>query len=105
MKKTIGDTAQSGSIEILGQQYRIKGVEDQAYLDRLAKYVDQRMRELAGHAKNAAPSKLAILTAINIAHDLFQLRAQHQVTEATIEKKTKDLIESIEEQFEDLQLH
>ncbi len=105
MKKTNGDTAQSGSIEILGQQYRIKGVEDQVYLDRLAKYVDQRMRELAGHAKNATPSKLAILTAINIAHDLFQLRAQHQVTEATIEKKTKDLIESIEEQFEDLELY
>jgi cell division protein ZapA len=105
MKKTSVDTTQSGSVEILGQQYRIKGVEDQAYLDRLAKYVDQRMRELAAHAKNAAPSKLAVLTAINITHDLFQLRSQHQLTEATIEKKTKDLIESIEEQFDDLELH
>ena len=105
MKKTNGNTVQTGSIEILGQQYKIKGVADQVYLDRLAKYVDQRIRELAGHVKNATPSKLAILTAINIAHDLFQLRAQYQVTEATIEKKTKDLIESIEEQFEDLELY
>ena len=105
MKKTSSDPAHTGSIEILGQQYRIKGMEDQAYLDRLSKYVDQRMRELAGHAKNAAPGKLAILTAVNIAHELFQLRAQHQVAETTIDKKTKDLIESIEEQFEDLELY
>jgi cell division protein ZapA len=105
MKKTNGNVSEGGSIEILGQQYRIKGEVDQVYLDRLAKYVDQRMRELAGHAKNATPTKLAVLTAVNIAHDLFQLRAQHQATEATIEKKTKDLIESIEEQFEDLELY
>ena len=104
MKKTIGDASKSGSIEILGHHYRIKGDVDPVYMDRLARYVDQRMRELAVHAKNATPSKLAVLAAINIAHDLFQLQTQHQGVEATIEKKTKDLIESIEEQFEDLEL-
>ena len=104
MKKTNGNDSEGGSIEILGQQYRIKGLVNQVYLDRLAKYVDQRIRELADHAKNASPAKLAILTAINITHDLFQLRAQHHATETTIEKKTKDLLESIEEQFEDLKL-
>jgi cell division protein ZapA len=62
------------------------------------------MREVADHAKNATPAKLAILTAVNITHDLFQLRAQHQATETTIEKKTRDLLESIDEQFEDLDL-
>jgi len=104
MKKVSGNVSEGGSIEILGQQYRIKGQVNQVYLDRLAKYVDQRMRELAEHAKNATPAMLAILTAVNVTHDLFELRAQHQATESTIEKKTRDLIESIDEQFEDLEL-
>ena len=35
MKKVSGNVSEGGSIEILGQQYRIKGQVNQVYLDRL----------------------------------------------------------------------
>lgn len=48
--------------------------------------------------------KLAILAAINIAHELFQLRSRQKERDAIIGGKTRDIIESIEEQFEEFKL-
>lgn len=59
-------------VEIYGQRYSIRGEADDAYIRRLASYVDQHMRQLAEGMKTATPSKLAVLTAINLAHQLFE---------------------------------
>ena len=92
-------------VEIFGQSYTISGEADDPYVAKLARYVDGKMRELAKTTKNLPTTKLALLAAVNIAHELFQLRQDKQAKEALIEKKTKDLIESIEEQFSDLKLY
>jgi cell division protein ZapA len=92
-------------VEIYGQSYTIAGEADEQYVTKLARYVDGKMRELAKNAKNLPTTKLALLAAINISHELFELRLDKQAKESMIEKKTKDLIENIEEQFGDLKLY
>lgn len=63
-------------VEIQGQRYPIKTTLDPKYVQDLATYVDRKM----GLATNASPSSdtlgLAVLTALNIADELF--RIQHQ---------------------------
>ena len=59
-------------VEIYGQRYTIRGDADDAYVRRLAHFVDDHMRHLAEGMKTATPSKLAVLTAINLAHQLFE---------------------------------
>jgi len=92
------------TVEIFGHQYTLKGEADETYARELATFVDRKMNEMAGHTKGVHPTKLAILAAINISHELFQLKNRQQEKEASLGEKTKDIIASIEEEFEELKL-
>lgn len=91
-------------VEIFGHRYTLRGDADEKYAKELAAYVDRKMTETASHAKGINASKLAILAAINIAHELFQLKRRQKEHDALIGGKTRDIIESIEEQFEEFKL-
>jgi len=92
------------TVGIFGHQYTLKGEADETYARELAAFVDRKMNEMAGHTKGIQPAKLAILAAINISHELFQLKNRQKEKDTCIGRKTKDIIESIEEQFEELKL-
>lgn len=73
-------------VEICNQTYSLRGELDEAYVQRLAAYVDEKMRALAAHTETADSLRLAILAALNIADDYFCLRQQtdqrrHEATE------------------------
>ena len=87
-------------IDIYGQRYALKGDVDEQYLKRVAAYVDEQMHALARGMKTATPTKLAILTAINIAHQLFQAERSHQEGDTDLERRALTLVESIEEQLQ-----
>lgn len=91
-------------VEIYGRRYTLRGDADEGYAKELAALVDRKMNEVAGHAKGAQLSKLAILTAINLAHELLQLKKRQKEQDNFINVKTRDIIESIEEQFEAFKL-
>lgn len=61
------------SIRILDREYTV-GVSDaeRASLTSAARMLDARMRELRGSNKMVAPDRLAVLTALNLAHELQQ---------------------------------
>lgn len=86
-------------VEIYGQRYSIRGEADEAYIRRLAHYVDDHMKHLAEGMKTATPSKLAVLTAINLAHQLFESEKKRAQGEADVERRMVTLMESIEEQM------
>lgn len=86
-------------VEIYGQRYSIRGEADDAYIRRLAGYVDEHMRQLAEGMKTATPSKLAVLTAINLAHQLFESEKKRTQGEADVDRRMVNLMESIEEQM------
>ncbi len=92
-------------VDIFGQRYPISGDADEQHIRELAQYVDGKMRELAESTKALPPAKLMLLAAINITHELFQLRQERSQKEAVVDRKARDLIERIEEQFGDLKLY
>ena len=63
------------TIRILDREYTV-GVSDgeRASLTSAARLLDQRMREIRGSNKMVAPDRLAVLSALNLAHELQQLR-------------------------------
>ncbi|MHB8482743.1 MAG: cell division protein ZapA [Nitrospiria bacterium] len=89
-------------VEIYGQRYRLKGESGETYIREVASYVDKKMRDIGKKAKTIPLARLAILTAINITHEHFQSKKEYKQKEMIIERKTKDLIDSIEEEFEDM---
>ncbi|HEU4685495.1 MAG TPA: cell division protein ZapA [Nitrospira sp.] len=86
-------------VEIYGQRYAIRGEGDENYIRRLASFVDGQMRHLAEGMSTTTPSKLAVLTALNLAHQLFEAEKKRAQTEADVEQRMNSLMESIEEQI------
>ncbi|GKS65215.1 hypothetical protein YTPLAS72_25190 [Nitrospira sp.] len=86
-------------VEIYGQRYAIAGDGDDAYIRRLANFVDDQMKNLAEGMKTTTPSKLAVLTAINLAHRLFEAEKKRAQGEADVERRMATLMETIDEQM------
>jgi cell division protein ZapA len=61
------------SVTIFGSEYKIKGA-DPDYIGEVAAYVDAKMRELERRLTSGSPAKIAILTSLNIADELFRER-------------------------------
>lgn len=91
--------AKTVDVEIYGQKYTLLGEAEDQYVRRLAKYVDEHMKSVANGLKTATPSKLAVLAAINIAHQLFQAERLRVENEADVERRMMSLMQSIEEQM------
>jgi cell division protein ZapA len=61
-------------VEIHGQRYPIRSGLDPEYVARLAVYVDEKMRAAADSTPTGDSLRLAVLTALNIADELFRCR-------------------------------
>ena len=66
------------TVRILDREYTV-GVseEERAGLAAAARMLDARMRELRGGNKLVAPDRLAVLTALNLAHELQSTKTGH----------------------------
>ena len=61
-------------VRIYGADYIIRGQADADYIEGIAEYVDQKMREVDQNLRVDSSLKVAILAAVNIAHELFEER-------------------------------
>ena len=61
-------------VRIYGADYIIRGQADADYIKGIADYVDQKMREVDQSLRVDSSLKVAILAAVNIAHELFEER-------------------------------
>ena len=80
------------TVKIFGREYKIKGHADKDYIEEMAKYVDEKMRELSGNSSLPSQDTLAILAALNIADELFQQRGQLSGTFSSVDEKADRLI-------------
>jgi cell division protein ZapA len=61
-------------VEVHGQRYPIRTTLDPGYVQDLASYVDRRMALASGASPSTDMLGLAVLTALNIADELFRAR-------------------------------
>src|SRR5512136_905360 len=86
------------TVEIFGRRYELRGTEPSEHLEELARYVDRRMRELAEVSPHVDTAKLAVLTALNIADELFREQTTEPGTRTErIRQKVEGLIARLDE--------
>jgi len=78
------------SVMIFGSEYKIKGA-DPAYIQEVAAYVDGKMRELEGRLSTGTPTKIAILTSMNLADELFRQRDELRRLETELRERAQRL--------------
>jgi len=85
-------------VKIFGAEYSLKGDENREYLEELSDYVDKKMREVADRSALVSTAKVAVLSALRIADELYQLRKEKRETKAdsAAEKRIRKLIEMID---------
>jgi cell division protein ZapA len=61
-------------VEIYNQTYSIRSDGDNEYIQNLAEYVDGKMREISSGTMTVDSLKVAILAALHIADEFYQLK-------------------------------
>ncbi|TAL38696.1 MAG: cell division protein ZapA [Spirochaetes bacterium] len=84
-------------ITIFGHTYNIQGDAAPDYMRELASFVNERMEEVSESVKNGNAVQIAILTALNIADEHFQLKKQRMTSTHLLEQKTHALISMLDE--------
>jgi len=86
------------TVEIFGQRLGLRADGDAARLQELARFVDYRMREVADRTSSVDTVKIAVLTALNIADELFQEReADRDDRQKQLEQQAERLIVMLDE--------
>jgi cell division protein ZapA len=76
------------SVTIFGSEYKIRGA-DPDYIQVVAAFVDGKMRELEQRLPAGTPTKLAILTSLNIADELFREREEKTRREHELKERAR----------------
>ena len=82
------------AVEIFGEVYHVRGDDENGYLQSLADLVDKKMREVAEHATGDT-ARIAILAALNLADELFQLQGRQEGERVEIREKVAALTEEL----------
>jgi cell division protein ZapA len=86
-------------VEIFGEVYHVRGSDEGGYLQSLADLVDRKMRDVAEHVKGD-PARIAILAALNLADELFQIQGRQEGERVEIREKVAALTEELTQALE-----
>lgn len=71
------------TVTIAGQEYTLVATEDQGYVEKVAQHVDAQMKQVLEGARVSLVDG-AVLTAVNIADELFKAQAEADQLRAQI---------------------
>lgn len=77
-------------VVIYDQEYCMRGDLDGEYIQKLAQFLDAKMRAIAGRTRTVDSLRVAVLAALNIADEYHQLKAQHEETTQRVDRKVEE---------------
>ncbi|SRR5258706_16121779 len=80
-------------VQIMGHEYPVEANPgDELYVNRLAQFVEEKMREMKQDSNIIDSYKLAVMAAMNITDELFRIQEAKGSTSQVLESKTDDWI-------------
>ena len=93
--------ANSISVKIMGQEYKIECPPDKvAELQESAIYLDRLMHEIRDNANIVSLDRIAVMAALNTAHDMLILKKQKRDYIDTLSQRIQDLQQKIQQTVE-----
>ena len=96
----MGSSMESVRVVIFGSEYSIKGDVDVETTRQIARYVNSKMTEIHENSASRDNVKIAVLSALNIAGELFDYK-QKQELGVKKEKDVSDRIATISKKIDD----
>lgn len=89
------------NVRILDREFTVGVVpEERESLVAAATLLDARMREVRGSNRMAGLDRVAVLTALNLAHELLQLRTQSDERDQTLSRTLGELNRKLDGLFD-----
>jgi cell division protein ZapA len=82
--------------EIFGQMYTIRGELDEDYVLKLANFVDEKMRAVAGATSTVDTQKVAVLAALAIADELHSAQRDIGYREDVLKEQAERCLTLVE---------
>jgi cell division protein ZapA (FtsZ GTPase activity inhibitor) len=84
-------------VKILGCEYAIKkkGEED-SYYEKIAGFVDEKMRAIVGKSSLLSIDRAAVLAALRICEELFRAKKASEEKEKLVRRELTEMTEMIE---------
>ena len=80
-------------VQIMGHDYPVEASPgDELYVNRLAQFVEEKMREIKQESHIVDSYKLAVMAAMNISDELFRLQDTKGAHSQSFEKKADELV-------------
>jgi cell division protein ZapA len=83
-------------VEIFGQTYSIRGDLEQKYVQKLARYVDEKMHAIASGGATIDTQKVAVLAALAIADELHSMQRGRGETEELLREQAERCLTLVE---------
>lgn len=94
----MSDESKAVNIAILGKEYLIScGEDERAELISAADYLDDKMREIRDTGKVIGTDRIAVMAALNIAHDLLNQSQGTKKSTPDVENRIKGIQSKIED--------
>ncbi len=85
----------SFAVTIAGQRYVLKSDADEKYVQSLADFVDDKIREVQKASKQVATHQVAILAALQIADSLFREKRGRAELRRRVKESSRRMLEVI----------
>jgi cell division protein ZapA len=83
-------------VRIFDHEYLIKSDEDEAYVQTIARYVNEKFWEVKEHTEGLSVNRTAILAAFHIASEYFQLQKRYDGLVKDIQSRAHSLNSQID---------
>jgi cell division protein ZapA len=84
-------------VQLIGYEYRfVCQPSEQEELLEAARYLNERMGEIRDHGKQLSLEAIAVMTALNLSHDLLRQQRQATDAEAIIGHQVRDLLQKVD---------
>jgi cell division protein ZapA len=82
---------------IYDQEYFMRGDLNQEYIQKLAHYLDAKMRSIAERTRTVDTLRVAMLAALNVADEYHQLKAKYEEVVQRMDRKVGECSEALDE--------
>ena len=91
------DGTQTVPVVILGKEYWVRCPESERdRLERVARFLDERMREVRESGAALGTDRVAVLTALNIANELFDMQDRRREEAEEVGARTSRMLDTVQ---------
>jgi cell division protein ZapA len=89
------------TVQILDKEYRIACQSDEREdLLKTSHFLDQKMREIRDSGKVLGSDRIAVMAALNLAHELLQQKSEKETGQESVTQKIQAIQDKIESTLE-----